>query len=368
MALKIYNNLDLQSLKVTNMSAGSATGDAVEYDQLNTALALKASVSDLSATTNGDGASLVGIEDGNARFTATTVEGALDEAMAAAQAAALGHGQFWAEADVHQMTGNLTLSGEQTIDGVLTSASRVLVVAQTDASENGLYVTDAGAWTRATDADDSAEFTAYKTVFISGGTIGAGHTMAYTGSDSPVIGTDDLTFVRKSETIINDGSISTAKLANGAVTFAKLAINSVDDSRLQASAVTSGKIVDGAVLESKLNTSVDGETFVLSTEATFTPAAGTVTSADTVFQALQKIQGNISAIDAPTKYSVIASIAGSGGTQTVTHNLGTDYLTFSVRDGSEMVHGVQCDVVTSNQLLFTNDSTNAIAGQITVIG
>lgn len=54
-------------------------------------------------------------------------------------------------------TGNITLSGEQTIDGVLTSASRVLVKNQTTQSQNGIYVSDASTWTRATDADDAAE-------------------------------------------------------------------------------------------------------------------------------------------------------------------------------------------------------------------
>lgn len=54
-------------------------------------------------------------------------------------------------------TGNITLSGEQTIDGVLTSASRVLVKNQTTQSQNGIYVSAAGAWSRSTDADDAAE-------------------------------------------------------------------------------------------------------------------------------------------------------------------------------------------------------------------
>lgn len=50
-------------------------------------------------------------------------------------------------------TANITLSGEQTLDGVLTSASRVLVKNQSTQAENGIYVSDAGAWTRATDMD-----------------------------------------------------------------------------------------------------------------------------------------------------------------------------------------------------------------------
>lgn len=45
---------------------------------------------------------------------------------------------------------NVTLSGEQTIDGVeLVDGDRFLAVGQTDAAENGSYVVRAGAWERA---------------------------------------------------------------------------------------------------------------------------------------------------------------------------------------------------------------------------
>ena len=54
-------------------------------------------------------------------------------------------------------TSNLTLSGEQTIDGVLTSTSRILVAGQTNADDNGIYVTAAGAWSRATDFDGNPD-------------------------------------------------------------------------------------------------------------------------------------------------------------------------------------------------------------------
>ena len=50
-------------------------------------------------------------------------------------------------------TTNITLSGEQTIDGVTTSASRVLVKNQSTASQNGIYLSGSGAWTRTTDAN-----------------------------------------------------------------------------------------------------------------------------------------------------------------------------------------------------------------------
>ncbi len=55
--------------------------------------------------------------------------------------------------------GNITLSGEQTLNGLLTSASRVLVAEQTLPQDNGIYVSAAGAWSRAADADTDAEVT-----------------------------------------------------------------------------------------------------------------------------------------------------------------------------------------------------------------
>jgi len=55
-------------------------------------------------------------------------------------------------------TVNITLSGTQTIDGiVLVSGDRVLVKNQTLPANNGLYLCAAGAWTRTTDMDTWAE-------------------------------------------------------------------------------------------------------------------------------------------------------------------------------------------------------------------
>ena len=62
-------------------------------------------------------------------------------------------GMYWKDGVLNATTANITLSGEQTIDGVLTSTSRILVKDQTLPEDNGIYVTAAGAWTRATDMD-----------------------------------------------------------------------------------------------------------------------------------------------------------------------------------------------------------------------
>jgi hypothetical protein len=55
-------------------------------------------------------------------------------------------------------TGDITLSGEQTIDGIaIVEGDRVLVKDQIDGAENGVYVAASAGWSRATDFDDTAE-------------------------------------------------------------------------------------------------------------------------------------------------------------------------------------------------------------------
>ena len=93
-------------------------------------------------------------------------------------------------------TADITLSGEQTIDGVLTSASRILVKSQSTGSENGIYVTDAGAWTRSTDFDANAEVTAGATVFVSEGTANGDTTWQLTTDDPIVVATTALSFAQ----------------------------------------------------------------------------------------------------------------------------------------------------------------------------
>lgn len=91
-------------------------------------------------------------------------------------------------------TGNLTLSGEQTVDGVLTSASRILVKNQSTAANNGIYVTAAGAWARASDANADAEVSG--SVFVSGGSVNGGTTWGLTTPQPLTLGTDDLTYTQ----------------------------------------------------------------------------------------------------------------------------------------------------------------------------
>lgn len=67
-------------------------------------------------------------------------------------------------------TANITLSGAQTIDGVaVLVGERVLVKNQTTGTQNGIYVVAAGAWSRSSDADTSAEVNAGLFTFVEQG-------------------------------------------------------------------------------------------------------------------------------------------------------------------------------------------------------
>lgn len=97
-------------------------------------------------------------------------------------------------------TENITLSGEQTIDGVSTSASRVLVKEQTSPEENGIYVSSSSGWSRAADMDADAEV-AGSFVFISDGTtLGSTGWACTVDPDGYTIGTNTMPWAQFSST------------------------------------------------------------------------------------------------------------------------------------------------------------------------
>lgn len=124
-------------------------------------------------------------------------------------------GQNFKEAALVATTANLvgvyvagvftyTATGTDNIDGVnLALGNRVLVKNQTTTFQNGIYsVTTAGSigvagvLTRTTDANSSTEFKTGDSIFITSGTANSNTTWAYTGTDSPTIGTDPITYAQ----------------------------------------------------------------------------------------------------------------------------------------------------------------------------
>lgn len=100
----------------------------------------------------------------------------------------------WKDKCVVATTGNITLSGTQTIDGVAVIAGdRVLARAQTLGQNNGIYIVAAGAWSRSSDADSATDIRGSR-VPIEQGTLYADHQFQL-ATDSITLNTTPLVFV-----------------------------------------------------------------------------------------------------------------------------------------------------------------------------
>jgi hypothetical protein len=94
-------------------------------------------------------------------------------------------------------TADVTLSGEQTIDGVAcVSGDRVLVRAQTSAPENGVYMVDSGAWARVGDMDAWDEFPQALVAVDAGGTALGDTIWLCTAPVSGVVGTTEVVWTK----------------------------------------------------------------------------------------------------------------------------------------------------------------------------
>ena len=94
-------------------------------------------------------------------------------------------------------TANITLSGLQTLDTSYTTVAgdRVLVKNQSTASQNGIYIASASAWTRAVDMDVWAEVPGAYTVILYGTTQG-NTSWVSTSADTGTINVTPITFVQ----------------------------------------------------------------------------------------------------------------------------------------------------------------------------
>lgn len=117
-------------------------------------------------------------------------------------------------------TVNITLSGEQTIDGVTTANSRVLVWNQTDPTENGIYDSDTGAWSRSLDFDGAYDVVTGTLVsIVPGGTQNGGAWFICSSTGVITIGTSSITFTRQNINNVTKTS-QTATAGQTAITVA----------------------------------------------------------------------------------------------------------------------------------------------------
>lgn len=92
-------------------------------------------------------------------------------------------------------TAALTLSGEQTVDGVaLVTGDRCLAKDQASGVDNGIYVVDTGAWERAPDADGVYDWVTGTLVRVVAGTQNAGTIFELTTTGTITVGTSSLSF------------------------------------------------------------------------------------------------------------------------------------------------------------------------------
>ncbi|MGL4619886.1 MAG: hypothetical protein ACRCZS_12635 [Chroococcidiopsis sp.] len=189
-------------------------------------------------------------------------------------------------------TANITLSGLQTIDGIaLTANARVLVKNQTTASQNGIYIVQAGAWTRATDADAGSEISSAMYLFVQQGTTNADTGWVLTTDGIITIGTTALNFTQFS---------GAGAIASG---------NGLTKTGNQLDVVgTAGRIVANADNIDLATTGVTAGTY----NSVTVDAYGRVTTATAV-------------ATAEVYRTSFTNAALTGGILTVTHNLGKQF-------------------------------------------
>lgn len=104
-------------------------------------------------------------------------------------------GDYKASVRVASTANVAAITGLLTIDGItVVAGDRVLLKDQTTASQNGIYIAAAGAWSRSIDADDGTEFNGGAIIPVEEGTVHADTNWQITNDGVVTIGTTGLTF------------------------------------------------------------------------------------------------------------------------------------------------------------------------------
>lgn len=169
-------------------------------------------------------------------------------------------GLHWKEAVEAATTANITLSGTQTVDGVsLSAGDRILVKDQSDATENGIYVVAASAWSRATDMDAGSEFPA-AAVFVKAGTVNDNLGFTCTNDTAPELGTDNINFTQfngAANIVAGDGLSKSGNTLSVNVDDSSLEISS-DSLQVKDAGITNDMLA-GSIANSKLaNSTISG--------------------------------------------------------------------------------------------------------------
>ncbi|MFO0911447.1 MAG: hypothetical protein U0795_00700 [Pirellulales bacterium] len=236
------------------------------------------------------------------------------------------YGLAWKDAVRAHASANITLSGLQTIDGVVLVANdRVLVSGQTTAAQDGIYLAASGAWTRTADCP-VGETLGGITVHVREGTLHANKT--YTVTNEGVVNTDGW-----SVALIAGGAIPIAGDGleeSGGTWLVNAADNSID---VSGSGIAVKLNVSGSGLEksSGLRIDING-----TTAETVADNADSILIYDATAAALRKMtRGNfLSGIaSGSTKFAEYSIVAGDVTAKQATltgvaGNVGANHLVF----------------------------------------
>lgn len=162
-------------------------------------------------------------------------------------------------------TANVTLSGEQTIDGVAcTTGDRVLVKNQTTASENGIWLVDTSLWKRSRDWDGAYDVKQGTFVYVTNGT-NSGFWYVTTSTDPIIPGTTSVAIAQASSQLITFSAFAQLLLddADATAMFNTLGISAyiqtlLNDADAATARTTLGAAADADVVHDTGNESVAG--------------------------------------------------------------------------------------------------------------
>lgn len=252
--------------------------------------------------------------------------------------------------------GNIVLNGPLNVDGVsLVAGNRVLVKNQTLPEENGIYVVQTGAWTRASDTDTWAELvSAY--VFVEQGTTNADSGWLCTVDSGGTLGTTAVDWVQFSQagtvtaSNVGTGTVNVFKQKNGAT----LEFRTLDDST-SVDVVQTGDVITFDVKPAGINMNNlgGGPLSVLNGGTGASTAAGAKTN-----------------LGFTTKYSEDIG-DGTAKVFVVTHSLGSRDVVVQVRQNSSPYAVVEPDIEMTSTNTITlrfNKVPTSAQYRVTIIG
>ena len=253
-------------------------------------------------------------------------------------------------------TGDITLSGTQTIDGIAVIAgNRVLVKDQDDATENGIYIVTGGTWSRSTDFDgtpDGEVSDGNLIPVLSGNTYG--NTLWVLVTPNPItVGSDELEFTLFSSPLDLQAGVGIGITGQTiAVDGASLAGNSIVWSGNTFNVdITSGTL--GQALTDIENdiTGLTATKLNISTFNTYTGA--TETRLGNIEDDIEDLQSDITGLTA-TKLDVSVFNTYTGA---------TDTLLDGIEDDIDYISGV----TDNNFSIFTGYTASTVTNQIQLI-